>query len=122
MPSLILFNRRTHLGGDDLQPGSAIAILFRIFEFILLLPIILHVHNSIINEPYNGNLYSFLYPSFDNDNDNNNMDCDDAYYFSLSIFLYIIFFLLFICISIIFEWHILKYSSIGTPTIQVEKR
>ena len=43
MPSLVLFGNKSCVGGDNLQPVSAVTLLVRVLQFILLLPSALHL-------------------------------------------------------------------------------
>ena len=63
MPSLVLFGNKSCVGGDNLQPVSAVTLLVRVLQFILLLPSALHL---LADE--------LLCEGIDNDNDNDYHD------------------------------------------------
>jgi Lipase (class 3) len=64
MPALILFNRRTILGGDDLQPTCMITVIVRCIQLLFLCIPILH--------------YSIVALLFDLDDNNNSNNTDTS--------------------------------------------
>ena len=67
MPSLVLLNNKSLMGGGHLQPVFAVTLLIWALQFILLLPSALHL---LADE--------LLCKGIDNDNDNNNHDDTDV--------------------------------------------
>lgn len=107
MPSLLLFDRQTILGGDDLQPACFLTIAARLFQTTLLLfPVI---HNMLVNENH-CDLFQWR-----------NTDCRKAHWYCLFLNLWILGTLLFSIASVTLEARIAHWSSIGPPT-QVEPR
>uniref|UniRef100_A0A7S4R4T3 sn-1-specific diacylglycerol lipase n=1 Tax=Ditylum brightwellii TaxID=49249 RepID=A0A7S4R4T3_9STRA len=96
MPALHLFNRRTYLGGDDLQPSSLLTIFVRSLQlFGLILPLFIHI---IVTSP-------------------NDKDCNGLNHpFPLLLFVYTVCSLSFCLLSAYMEWKVIKCASIGTPT------
>ena len=78
MPSLVLFGNKSFVGGDDLQPVSAVTLLVRALQFILLLPSALHLLADELLCDNNDNDYHDDY--HDDTNVNTNTTNDEDYY------------------------------------------
>jgi len=110
MPSLVLFQRKTFIGGDDLQPTCCIAILLRVVQLIiLLLPILIHLLKLE---------FHFISTKNNNESDNfvNNTCYSQEQFFSEMLLSYFILAIIYSIASITTEYALWKASGIGTPT------
>ena len=109
MPAIHLFERRTILGGDDLQFGAFVTAILRMLQLTLLLgPILAHMAHECRK---NGGFWAFLFydPSVD-------ADCRDSHYFSLLLVIYALSSCLYGFASLVLEWRITRWAGVGTPT------
>lgn len=126
MPSLVLFERRTFIGGDDLQPTCAIAILYRVMQMLfLLLPVLIHL---LYEAQTYGFLFYFTHLTYDDVNDDENGDNDDnpidscdrrhseLTTFSQLLLSYTLLTLVYCIVTIYMEVKLWNMSNIGTPT------
>lgn len=109
MPALYLFQRRTLLGGDDLQPAAFLTIGLRCFQLLLLMVPVMHRISRDLHTA-GGFLSYLLYdPSMDE-------DCRHSHYFPLLFVIYALSSSVYSLASMSLEWKIASWSSRGSPT------
>mmetsp|Transcript_31503 Transcript_31503/g.69813 ORF Transcript_31503/g.69813 Transcript_31503/m.69813 type:complete len:1001 (+) Transcript_31503:383-3385(+) len=116
MPSLLLYDRRTLLAGDDLQIPSLLTILVRLFQLtFLLLPIWLHIGRE---SGRHGGLWSWITvdPAATSGNAADGSSCHNAHVFPLLLSIYALSTTLYTLGTIYLESLLYRKSGIGTPT------
>jgi Lipase (class 3) len=117
MPAIYLFQRRTILGGDDLQVPCLITALIRCGQAVcLILPLGLFLWNQALVSNH-GNLWEYLWNNHDT-NDNNNSQCSHAHMYPLLSAAFLLLSSLFCVASLLLEYRIWHWSGQGTPTIR----
>ena len=111
MPAVRLFNRRTLLGGDDLQLPSLLTILVRLFQAIfLLLPLAVILLRDAVAA---GGWIQYI---SQDPAGNGSASCRGAHYFPLFLTIYVGLSLIYSLLTIKIEAELYSRSSIGTPT------
>lgn len=123
MPSLHIFDRRTFIGGDDLQIPSLLTILVRILQLtFLLVPLYLHIAWEAARSP--GGLSGWLW----NDDGSastkkcNGLSGTGAHFFPLLLFVHVVGTTIYVVLTIKLESSLYRKAGIGTPTEQTDLR
>ena len=115
MPAIYLFNRRTFLGGDDLQPAVFLALLVRLIQFTILLgPIVA----QLAKESHRQGGF-FFYVLFDSNQWDDS--CRHSHVFGLLLLSYAVGSGCYSIGSALVEWRISYWAGVGAPT-QTEPR
>jgi sn1-specific diacylglycerol lipase len=135
MPALVLFNRRTILGGDDIQPTCIVTIVVRLIQILFLcIPILHYTIMKLIhsNEDSTDSTFLFSEAHFRNTTaaGTDRSDASLSSYgtvgtlrtFYVWISIWTIVSTLYNIISILIERQVLYWSNFGTPTTEVQMR
>ena len=109
MPSISLFNRRSPLSGYELQPLCTVVIIARLFQILLLIPMLTYILHAMTQ---NDVLDWWLFPPTNKEN------CRNSNLFPLLFSIYTFSTFMVTLFSIGLEIRIMKESSVGTPTQQ----
>ncbi|GKY94521.1 hypothetical protein MPSEU_000417900 [Mayamaea pseudoterrestris] len=111
MPAIILFQRRTFLAGDDLQPAALLSVCLRAAQLtLLLIPILHRIHQQRQHDSYN---------SSNNDAASNSIDDCFIYanqFFQL-LFIYAIMSAIVTLAGMLLEYKLAHWSRQGCPTV-----
>jgi Lipase (class 3) len=134
MPALVLFNRRTILGGDDIQPTCIVTIVVRFIQILFLcIPILHYAIIQLIHSNESSSDSMSLSPKEQfRDTTVAGWDCSEgssssskggsfrSFYICMSIWTSAS--ILYNIISIFIERRVLYWSNYGTPTTEIQKR
>ena len=111
MPAIYLFNRRTFLGGDDLQPAVFLSLLLRLVQLTLFLgPILQH----LVAESRHSAGGLFTYVLFDSNPHDDS--CRHSHMFGLLLLSYAVGSACYAIGCVLLEGRISHWAGIGSPT------
>jgi sn1-specific diacylglycerol lipase len=108
MPALYVLNRRTLLGGDDLQLPAVGSILFRVLQLMLL--VVPLSYQLWIDAQQSGGILAYLLTDPATD------ECSDSHFFPLLTVLYLSATVLFLFFSMLLEYQVYLWACEGTIT------